>query len=120
MFTRFYPTDRQASYRGSPHKERIDRIAQSLVEQRYLPVVIADHLREWLRFTAYLHTRQLTLPLGSGRGDVQAYVAQRVAPGRSATGSRVRFVRASVRFNSPPDNRHDVIGFRVLCSSPIE
>jgi len=95
MFERFYPTDRQASYRGSPHKERIDRIAEHLVEQRYLPVVIADHLREWLRFTVYLHKHRLTLPLQSRKGDVQAYVAQRVAPGRSA--SRVRFVRASVR-----------------------
>ena len=53
MFARFYPTDRQAGYRGSPHKERIDRIAQRLVEQRYLPVVVAQHLREWLRFSAY-------------------------------------------------------------------
>lgn len=95
MFARFYPTDRQASYRGSPYKERIDRIAQHLAEQRYLPVVIADHLREWLRFTVYLRKRRLTLPLESRGVDVQAYVAQRVAPGRSA--SRVRFVRASVR-----------------------
>lgn len=95
MFARFYPTDRQEGYRGSPHKERIDRIAQHLVEQRYLPVVVAQHLREWLRFTVYLQERRLALPLGTRGADVQAYVTQRVAPGRSA--SRVRFVRAAVR-----------------------
>jgi len=95
MFARFYPPDRQEGYRGSPHKERIDRIAQHLVAQRYEPVVIAQHLREWLRFTVYLQARRLALPLASRGGDVRAYVAQRVAPGRSA--SRVRFVRASVR-----------------------
>jgi len=103
MFARFYPTDRQAGYRGSPHKERIDRIAQHLVEQRYVPVVIAQHLREWLRFTVYLHERRLALPLESHGGDVQAYVAQRVAAGRSA--SRVRFVRAAVRIFLDADER---------------
>jgi hypothetical protein len=82
MFARFYPTNRRASYRGSPHKERIDRIAQRLVEQRYLAVVVAQHLREWLRFSAYLQARQLALPLRSREADVQAYVTQRVAPAR--------------------------------------
>lgn len=103
MFTRFFPADRHAGYQGSPHKARIDRIAQRLVEQRYLPVVVAQHLREWLRFSAYLQARQLALPLWSREAHVQAYVTQRVAPGRSA--SRVRFVRASVRIFLDADSQ---------------
>ena len=80
MFMRFYPTDRQEAYRGSPYKERIDRVAQHLADQRYSPAVMAQHLREWLRFTAYVMGRGLRLPLGRRERDVQAYVAQRMTP----------------------------------------
>jgi integrase len=85
MYACFYPADRVESYRASPHKAHIDRITASLLQQRYVPAVVAQHVREWLRFTTYLHARGLALPLDS-RG---------LPSGASA--SRIRFVRASVR-----------------------
>ena len=95
MLTNFVPADRVASYRASPHKSRIDLIGQHLIEQQYLPVVIAQHVREWLRFTAYLQRRGLVVPLHSREAAAQGYVVQRLRSFHSA--SRARFVRASVR-----------------------
>ncbi|MCL5258288.1 MAG: site-specific integrase [Firmicutes bacterium] len=95
MLTNFVPGDRVACYHACPHKNRIDLIGRRLVEQRYLPVVIAQHVREWLRFATYLEKRGLTMPLHSRDADAQAYVTERVRTLRSA--SRVRFVRASIR-----------------------
>jgi integrase len=95
MLACFYPRDRVASYRACAHKSRIDLIGQRLIEQRYLRTVIAQHLREWLRFVTYLEGRGFGLPLDSRRSEVQAYVAQRLHTCRSA--SRARFVRSSVR-----------------------
>jgi hypothetical protein len=76
------------------HKARIDHIAGFLVAQRYLDVVVADHLREWLRVTTYFDTKGVPLPSSVYASDVQAYIAQRPG-GRSAP--RLRFVRASAR-----------------------
>lgn len=95
MLSKFVPADRVESYRACPHKSRIDLIGQRLVEQRYLPVVIAQHMREWLRFTTYLQPRGLALPPDSHDAAVKAYIAQRVRALHSA--SRTRFVRASLR-----------------------
>ena len=44
MLSKFVPADRVASYHACPHKNRIDLIGQRLVEQRYLPVVLAQHV----------------------------------------------------------------------------
>ena len=94
MLSSFFPTDRLESYRTSPYKERIDRIGQRLVEQRYHPEVTAQHLREWLRVTRYLQAQELRLPLALDAPEVAQYVTDRVI-GLSA--SRTRFVWAAVR-----------------------
>jgi integrase len=94
MFSRFYTLHQAPHYRASLHKARIDHVAGSLVAQRYLDVVVADHLREWLRLTRYFEARGMALPSSVHAGEVQQYVAQRQG-GRSAT--RLRFVRASAR-----------------------
>jgi hypothetical protein len=59
MFARYYAGRRSATdyvqrYRGSPHKARLDHVAASLVAQRYGEAVVAQHLREWVRFTIYV------------------------------------------------------------------
>ena len=95
MMSCFVPADRVASYHASPHKSRIDLIGAHLIQQRYLRVVIRQHVREWLRFATYLETRGIALPLHNRASVVEAYVAQRSQACRSA--SRTRVVRASVR-----------------------
>lgn len=95
MLSKFVPADRVAAYNLCPHKNRIDLIGHRLVELRYLPVVLAQHVREWLRFTAYLEKRSLAMPLHSCDAHAQAYIGARVRRLQSA--SRARFVRASIR-----------------------
>ena len=95
MLASFFPKDRIALYRACPHRERIDLVGHRLVEQRYLTVVIAQHLREWLRFATYLEERELDLPVDSRAPEVQTYITRRRRSFHSA--SRARFVRASLR-----------------------
>ena len=57
MFSRFFLREQVPRYRASRHKARIDHVAGSLVAQRYLDDVVADHLREWLRLTTYFDTK---------------------------------------------------------------
>lgn len=94
MFAEYYFADQVQRYRASPHKPRIDHVAQALVGRRYLKVVIAQHLREWLRFTADFDARGGALPTTVRAREVEAYVARRLPRGSA---SRRRFVRASVR-----------------------
>ena len=94
MLSSFFPADRLESYRTSPYKDRIDRIGQRLVEQRYHPEVTAQHLREWLRVARYLQAQEFRLPLALDAPEVAQYVTDRVI-GLSA--SRTRFVWAAVR-----------------------
>ena len=61
MFSRYFWREQVQRYRASRHKARIDHVAGSLVAQRYLDVVVADHLREWLRLTTYFDTKGLPL-----------------------------------------------------------
>jgi|SRR5882672_3122272 len=94
MFARYFWRQQVDQYRASRHKGRIDHVAGSLVAQRYLDDVVADHLREWLRLTTYFDTKGVPLPTSVRASDVQEYIAQRPG-GRSAP--RLRFVRASAR-----------------------
>lgn len=94
MFSRYFWREQVQRYRASRHKARIDHVAGSLVAQRYLDVVVADHLREWLRLTMYFDAKGLPLPSSVLASDVQEYIAQRPG-GRSAP--RLRFVRAAAR-----------------------
>ena len=66
MLSCFFPNDRVSAYGASQFKTRIDLIGQRLIQQRYLPATTAKHVREWLRFTAYLERRRLALPLDIG------------------------------------------------------
>jgi len=95
MLNGFVPAGQVASYQASSYKKRIDLIGAHLIQQRYLRVVIAQHVREWLRFTAYLETHGVPLPPDSRTPEVQEYLVQRLQPCQSA--SRARVVRASVR-----------------------
>ena len=94
MFAGYYCADQVQRYRASPHKPRIDHVAQALVGRQYLKEVVEQHLREWLRFTADCDARGIVVPPTVHAPEVQEYVARRLPQGSA---SRRRFVRASVR-----------------------
>jgi integrase len=94
MFAGYYFADQVQRYRASPHKSRIDHVAPALISRQYLKEVVAQHLREWLRFTADCDARGIVLPQTVHAREVQEYVARRLPRGSA---SRRRFVRASVR-----------------------
>jgi integrase len=94
MFTTWFSGEQRRYYGESLHRARIDHVGQCLREQRYLDVVVRDHVHEWLRFTRYLEARGLPLPASVHAAAVHDYVAGRL-PGRSA--SRGRFIWASIR-----------------------
>ena len=94
MFADYYFADQVGRYRASPHKQRIDHVAAALVGHQYLKEVMAQHLREWLRFTADFDVRGCALPKAVHAREVEEYVARRLPRGSA---SRRRFVRASVR-----------------------
>jgi site-specific recombinase XerD len=95
MLSGFFPDGRVEAYRCSPFKARIDLVGQQLVEQRYLDVVTAQHVREWLRFGRYLADHGRPWPESCRVETVQRYVTERLRTFSSA--SRARFVRASLR-----------------------
>lgn len=95
MLSAFVPADQVASYQSCLYKKRIDLIGTHLIQLGYVRVVVGQHVREWLRFTAYLETRGVRLPSSRRAPEVQSYLVQRLQPCRSA--SRARVVRASVR-----------------------
>jgi site-specific recombinase XerD len=72
----------------------MDRVGESLVEQRYLRVVVIGHLQEWLRFTRDLDQRRIAMPSTIYAPAVQRYLKRRF-PGGSA--SRFRCIRAAIR-----------------------
>src|ERR1700741_2092863 len=94
MFAGYFFADQVQRYRVSPHKARIDHVAQALISREYLREVMAQHLREWLRFTADCDARGIVVPQTVHAPEVQEYVARRLPRGSA---SRRRFVRAAVR-----------------------
>lgn len=102
MFSRYFSGEALPRYQQSPHKERMDRIAQCMVERRYDTFVIIDRLHEWLRFTTYFAERGLSIPRQAHSAEVQRYARYR-AP--NIRGSRFRSVRASVRIFLESDER---------------
>lgn len=94
MFAGYYFADQVGRYRASPHKQRIDHVAEALVGRQYLKEVMAQHLREWLRFTEDFDAPGRALPRTVHAREVEEYVARRLPHGSA---SRRRFVRASVR-----------------------
>ena len=94
MFSNWFSGDDLGRYRTSPHKQRIDAIASSLLRLKYASEVIRQHLHEWLRFSRTLDAKEATpLPAPSAEA-VRQYVAERVA---GCSASRSRVLRASVR-----------------------
>lgn len=94
MFSDWFSGDDLERYRTSPHKQRIDGIASSLLRLRYATEVIRQHLHEWLRFSVNVDSNEGT-PLPEPNAEsVRQYVAQRVA---GCSASRSRCLRASVR-----------------------
>jgi len=94
MFTHWFSAEARTRYRASPYKTRIDQAGRSLVDQRYLAVVVRDRVHEWLRFTEYLADHALALPDDIRAPDVQRYIEARPS---AVSASRVRVIRASVR-----------------------
>src|SRR5215472_11882156 len=94
MFSNWFSGDDLERYRTSPHKQRIDVIASSLLRLRYATEVTRQHLHEWLRFSVSLNPNEGT-PLPEPNAEsMRQYVAQRVA---GCSASRSLCVRASVR-----------------------
>src|SRR4029079_8112030 len=94
MFSNWFSGDDLEHYRTSPHKQRIDAVASSLLRLRYASEVIRQHLHEWLRFSLTLDTSE-GAPLSVPNAEiVRQYVAGRVA---GCSASRSRVLRASVR-----------------------
>jgi integrase len=102
MLTKFFPAYCVSAYHASPYKARIDLVGRRLIEQKYLPIVVTQHVREWLRFSTYLQKRKLSFPLSNREAVVKAYLRRRV-PGLSE--SRTRVIRASVRMFLEADER---------------
>jgi integrase len=94
MFSNWFSGDDLERYRASPHKQRIDRVASSLLRLRYATEVIRQHLHEWLRFSLTLDTNEGSPLPGPNTETVRQYLAQRVA---GCSASRSRVLRASVR-----------------------
>jgi Arc/MetJ-type ribon-helix-helix transcriptional regulator len=53
MFSNWFSGDDLGRYQTSPHKQRIDAIASSLLRLKYASEVIRQHLHEWLRSLAH-------------------------------------------------------------------
>jgi site-specific recombinase XerD len=94
MFSNWFSGDDIERYRTSPHKQRIDSIASSLVRLSYASEVTRQHLHEWLRFSRHLDTNESASLPEPNAEIVRQYVAQRVA---GCSASRSRVLRASVR-----------------------
>ena len=60
MFSNWFSGDDLDHYRTSPHKQRIDGIASSLLRLRYATEVIRQHLHEWLRFSVNVDSNEGT------------------------------------------------------------
>jgi len=79
MFSNWFSGDDLARYQTSPHKQRIDAIASSLLRLKYAREVIRQHLHEWLRFSRTLDAKEATPLPAPGAEPVRQYLADRVA-----------------------------------------
>jgi integrase/recombinase XerD len=94
MFNGWLSGELRTAYLQSIHKQRIDRAVNHLLRLRYLPVVVRQHLHEWVRFVRYFTERAVPLPASFHQTAVQRYFAARFPAGSA---SRRRCIRASVR-----------------------
>jgi len=94
MFKSWFSGEQQSWYLESVHKERIDQTGSHLLKLKYLPVVVRQHLHEWIRFLHYLMVHALPLPESFRQAEVQRYFAARFT---TTSASRRRCIRASIR-----------------------
>lgn len=94
MFNDWFSGELRSWYLQSVHKEHIDQAGTHLLRLKYLPVVVRQHLHEWVRFARYLAELALPLPASFHGAEVQGYVAVRFPRGSS---SRRRGIRAAIR-----------------------
>ena len=66
MFSNWFSGDDLEHYRTSPHKQRIDAVASSLLRLKYASEVIRQHLHEWLRFSLIGTTSTVASEFGIG------------------------------------------------------
>jgi len=82
------------SYLRSAQKERLDHVAGHLLQKKYLPIVVRQHLHEWVRFVRYLEEHSLAVPSSFHAPEIDRYVKTRFPTGSR---SRLRGIRAAVR-----------------------
>jgi len=83
-----------ALYLCSAHKDRLDHVANHLLKKKYLPIVVRQHLHEWVRFARYLEEHRIVLPSSFHDPEVQRYLEVRFPEGSR---SRRRCIRAAIR-----------------------
>ena len=109
MFKDWFSGELRSSYLQSVHKNRIDQAGTHLLRLRYLPVVVRQHLREWVRFVRYFGERAPPLPTSFHETEVQRYFTARFPTGSA---SRRRCIRASVRIFLDIDDDECALGHR--------
>ena len=89
-------------YQVSSRRDRIDLITKSLIKQRYLDVVVDEHVREWVRFVKDCDERKIDIPSNIYAGEIAAYIRRRFPKGSA---SRRRFIWASLRIFIEADDQ---------------
>ena len=102
MLARNLSEEYQEYYQRCHYRERIDMLAASLVNLKYSGDVIDQHIHEWLRFSRYCDNAGIDVPSSIYAQEIGAYVRWRLPRG---SGSRHRFIRASLRILIEADDR---------------
>ena len=94
MLTKILSNDYLECYKQSRYRDRINLIAERLINLKYLDVVIVERIHEWIRFTKYCSDSGIDVPSSIDAQDVNDYIRRRFPRG---SGSRRRFIKASIR-----------------------
>ena len=94
MFRDWFSGELLVWYLQSRHKERVDHVGSCLLNRRYLPVVVRQHLGESVRFVHHLEKNAQPVPSSVYDGQVEQYRQERFPVGSS---SRRRCIRAAIR-----------------------
>jgi integrase len=102
MFAKKLSREYSRWYQNTLHRKRIDLLADSLFNLKYLDVVIEEHGREWLRFTKDCNDREIDIPSNIHAQEIADYIQRRFPKGSP---SRRRFIRASLRIFVEADDQ---------------
>jgi len=102
MFEKTLSEEYRGYYRECRYRERIDMLAASLGNLRYSRDVVDQHVHEWLRFSSYCDNAGIDVPSSIYAQEIGDYVRWRLPKG---SGSRHRFIRASLRILIEADDR---------------